>query len=128
MSIPAPSENLLPLFLEWNFNLLEQVLLYALQQLSYALSGKEIKHCFSLVRHEESLTLDFLLRHPVTGVVEFKPDRRIARELDIKSKITIYPGVGHAFLNENNYDQPGSAGDSWTQTLLFLEENLMGNG
>jgi hypothetical protein len=128
MSIPAPSENLLPLFLEWNFNLLEQALLYALQQLSHALSGREIKPCFSLVGHEESLTLDFLLRHPVTGVVEFKPDRRIARELDIKSKITIYPGVGHAFLNENNYDQPGSAGDSWTQTLLFLEENLMGNG
>ena len=47
--------------------------------------------------------------------------------LDIENEITIYPGVGHAFLNENNYDQPGPAGDAWTQTLLFLDENLMGD-
>jgi carboxymethylenebutenolidase len=47
--------------------------------------------------------------------------------LNIENEITIYPGVGHAFINENNYDQPGPAGDAWAQTLLFLEENLMGN-
>ncbi|MGD2049454.1 MAG: dienelactone hydrolase family protein [Chloroflexota bacterium] len=48
--------------------------------------------------------------------------------LDIKNEITIYPGVGHAFVNEDNYDQPGPAGDAWTQTIQFLDENLMGNG
>lgn len=44
--------------------------------------------------------------------------------LDIENEITIYPGVGHAFLNDENYDQPGPAGDAWQQTLAFLKENL----
>jgi carboxymethylenebutenolidase len=45
--------------------------------------------------------------------------------LDIENEITIYPGVGHAFLNEENFDQPGPAGDAWQQALAFLEENLV---
>jgi carboxymethylenebutenolidase len=44
--------------------------------------------------------------------------------LDIKNEITIYPGVGHAFVTEENYNQPGPAGDAWAQTLAFLEKNL----
>lgn len=48
--------------------------------------------------------------------------------LDIENEITIYPDVGHAFLNENNYDQPGPAGDAWSQTVRFLAENLRGTG
>jgi carboxymethylenebutenolidase len=44
--------------------------------------------------------------------------------LDIENEITIYPEVGHAFLNEDNYDQPGPSGDAWNQTLAFLESNL----
>lgn len=45
--------------------------------------------------------------------------------LDIENEITIYPGVGHAFLNEENYNLPGPAGEAWQQTLAFLEKNLM---
>ncbi len=45
--------------------------------------------------------------------------------LNIENEITIYPGVGHAFLNEENFDQPGTAMDAWQQTLAFLERNLM---
>ncbi len=41
--------------------------------------------------------------------------------LDIENEITIYPDVGHAFLTEENYDQPGAAGDAWQQTLRFLD-------
>lgn len=44
--------------------------------------------------------------------------------LDIENEITIYPDVGHAFLNEENYNQPGAAGDAWQQTLAFLERNF----
>ena len=44
--------------------------------------------------------------------------------LDIENEITIYPGVGHAFVNEDNYDQPGAAGDAWQQALTFLERNF----
>ncbi len=46
--------------------------------------------------------------------------------LAIENEITIYPGVGHAFVTEENYDQPGPAGDAWAQTLAFLKENLQG--
>ncbi len=44
--------------------------------------------------------------------------------LDIENEITIYPDVGHAFLNEDNFDQPGTAGDAWQQALVLLERNL----
>jgi carboxymethylenebutenolidase len=44
--------------------------------------------------------------------------------LDIENEITIYPDVGHAFLNEENYDEPGPAGDAWQQTLAFLERHF----
>lgn len=44
--------------------------------------------------------------------------------LDIENEITIYPGVGHAFLTEENYNQAGAAGDAWQQTLAFLSEHF----
>jgi dienelactone hydrolase len=42
----------------------------------------------------------------------------------ILHEITIYSGVGHGFLDEENYNQPGTPGDAWQQTLAFLEANL----
>lgn len=44
--------------------------------------------------------------------------------LNIENEITIYPDVGHAFLTEENYDEPGAAGTAWQQTLDFLATNL----
>lgn len=44
--------------------------------------------------------------------------------LNIPNEITIYEGVGHAFLNEENHDEPGAAGDAWQQTLDFLAANF----
>jgi len=41
--------------------------------------------------------------------------------LNIPNEITIYPDVGHAFLTEENYDEPGAAASAWQQTLTFLE-------
>lgn len=55
-------------------------------------------------------------------VIEFEA---ALNSLDIENEITIYPDVGHAFVNEDNYNQPGPAGDAWAQTLIFLEESLM---
>lgn len=55
-------------------------------------------------------------------VIEFEA---ALNSLDIENEITIYPGVGHAFVTEDNYNQPGPAGDAWAQTLTFLEENLI---
>ncbi len=72
---------------------------------------------------------------PVLGIFA-EEDNTIFREevlefeaalnsLNIENEITIYEGVGHAFVNENNFDQPGPAGDAWQQTLAFLDRNLM---
>jgi carboxymethylenebutenolidase len=58
---------------------------------------------------------------PVADVLEFEA---ALNTLAIPNEITIYEGVGHAFLTEENYDQPGAAMDAWQQTLRFLAENL----
>ena len=58
---------------------------------------------------------------PTQDVLEFEA---ALNSLNIENEITIYPGVGHAFLNEDNYNQSGTAGDAWQQTLTFLAENL----
>lgn len=60
---------------------------------------------------------------PVDNVLEFEA---ALNSLDIPNEITIYDDVGHAFLNEENYDQPGAAGDAWQQTLRFLQRELKG--
>ena len=71
---------------------------------------------------------------PVLGIFG-EEDQQILKEdvlefeaalntLTIPNEITIYEGVGHAFLNEENYDEPGAAGDAWQQTLQFLAENF----
>jgi len=44
--------------------------------------------------------------------------------LDVENQITIYPDVGHGFLNEDNFQEEGAAGDAWQQTLAFLAERF----
>lgn len=46
----------------------------------------------------------------------------------IKNQITVYPEVGHAFLNSDNITQPGPAGAAWKELLTFLEANLKKKG
>ena len=58
---------------------------------------------------------------PVEGVLEFEA---ALKSLNIPNEVTIYEGVGHAFLTEENYNQPGAAGEAWQQTLKFLEDNF----
>jgi carboxymethylenebutenolidase len=61
----------------------------------------------------------------VADVLEFEA---ALNSLDIPNEITVYPGVGHAFINEDNFDQPGTAGDAWQQALDFLAQNFKGEG
>jgi carboxymethylenebutenolidase len=50
-------------------------------------------------------------------------------DLMIDSQITIYPGVGHAFANQDDaIKQPGPAMDAWQETLAFLEAHLKNPG
>ena len=58
---------------------------------------------------------------PVSEVEQFEAalERRNA-----DATITIYPGVGHAFVGSENYDQGGTAEAAWNQMVRFFEENL----
>ena len=58
---------------------------------------------------------------PTADVLEFEA---ALNSLDIPNQITIYPEVGHGFLDEENYSEPGAAGDAWQETLDFLAENF----
>lgn len=57
----------------------------------------------------------------VEDVLEFEA---ALNSLEIANEVTIYEGLGHGFLNEDNFDQPGGPGDAWQQTLAFLDANL----
>jgi len=53
--------------------------------------------------------------------------RRFAAALEtagVPHQVTIYPGVGHAFLSSENYAEPGPAGEAWQEMLAFLNANL----
>lgn len=43
---------------------------------------------------------------------------------DIPNEVTIYPGVGHAFVNPSSIAAGGAAADAWAQILAFLEGEL----
>lgn len=47
-------------------------------------------------------------------------------QLGVANTVTVYPGVGHAFLTAENYTEPGPPGEAWQQTLAFLAENVQG--
>ncbi len=57
----------------------------------------------------------------VEDVIEFEA---ALDSLNIVNQISIYPGVGHAFITEDNFNQPGIAGDAWQEAIQFLEDNL----
>jgi carboxymethylenebutenolidase len=59
----------------------------------------------------------------VEDVLEFES---ALNTLDIPNEITIYPGVGHAFINEENFNQEGTAGEAWQQAIDFLARNFKG--
>lgn len=42
----------------------------------------------------------------------------------ITHTVTVYPGVGHAFVSYEALDQPGPAQQAWEEMLAFLKENL----
>jgi carboxymethylenebutenolidase len=58
---------------------------------------------------------------PVAQVRGFE-DAMDAR--NVESTITIYPGVGHAFVNSTNYNDGGSPGRAWNQMVDFLKDTL----
>jgi carboxymethylenebutenolidase len=58
---------------------------------------------------------------PVSDVRAFEA---ALNSLNAPATITIYEGVGHAFVTEDNYNQPGAAGEAWQQISDFLAAHL----
>jgi carboxymethylenebutenolidase len=46
----------------------------------------------------------------------------------IENTVTVYPGVGHAFVQDDLLDQDGAARQAWLQMLQFLQETLANRG
>jgi carboxymethylenebutenolidase len=44
----------------------------------------------------------------------------------IPHRVTVYPGVGHAFVTSAALAQPGAAQQAWGEMLTFLAQNLQG--
>jgi carboxymethylenebutenolidase len=58
---------------------------------------------------------------PVSQVAGFKLAMD-ARGID--NQVTVYPGVGHAFVHADNITVPGAAQDAWRELLDFLAATL----
>ena len=58
---------------------------------------------------------------PLDEVYAFK---QALEDRGIENTISIYPGVGHAFVNSQSLAEPGSAQDAWEKMRGFLAANL----
>ena len=58
---------------------------------------------------------------PVAEVEQFK---QALAQAGIRHQVTIYPGVGHAFVEPKAMAEPGPAQDAWRETLAFLDANV----
>lgn len=59
---------------------------------------------------------------PLTEVQAFE---QAMQARGIEHTVTIYPGVGHAFVSVEALQQPGPAQEAWNQMLAFLKNSLM---
>ncbi|MFW6338647.1 MAG: dienelactone hydrolase family protein, partial [Alkalispirochaetaceae bacterium] len=46
------------------------------------------------------------------------------QEADVEHTVTIYPGVGHAFVKSTTYDRGGAPEEAWNQLVSFLNSEL----
>jgi carboxymethylenebutenolidase len=82
----------------------------------------------------EAAQLGPLRDHPFLGIFgatdaqipvsEVRAFEAALNSLNAPATITIYEGVGHAFVTEANYNQPGAAGEAWQQISDFLAAHL----
>jgi carboxymethylenebutenolidase len=56
------------------------------------------------------------------------PLEEVLQTRGIPHQVTVYPGVGHAFVHMDTLSVPGPAQDAWNQMLGFLEQSLKSSG
>jgi carboxymethylenebutenolidase len=57
-------------------------------------------------------------------VAEVRAFERALEQQNVDHTITIYDGVGHAFVKSTTYDQGGTAEEAWNQMVSFLNDEL----
>lgn len=57
-------------------------------------------------------------------VAEVEAFRQAMLDHGVEHEVSIYPGVGHAFVKSDNIQEAGPARQAWEQMLTFLDENL----
>ena len=57
-------------------------------------------------------------------VEEVRAFERALEQRNVENTITVYDGVGHAFVKSDTYNSGGAPERAWNQMLRFLEENL----
>lgn len=58
---------------------------------------------------------------PVEQVRAFE---QALESLNVENTVTIYPGVGHAFVKSDTYNSGGAPEDAWNQMVTFLNRHL----
>ena len=66
------------------------------------------------------------LKMPASRLKKWKVFGKLWKREGIEHTITVYPGVGHAFVHYDTLMQPGAAQDAWNQMLAFFEQALGG--
>lgn len=51
--------------------------------------------------------------------------RAALAERDVTHEVTVYPGVGHAFVKSGTYGTPGMARAAWLQAVSFLQREML---
>jgi len=65
---------------------------------------------------------------PVIPLEEVQGFEQALQARGIPHQVTVYPGVGHAFVHMDTLSVPGPAQDAWNQMLVFLEKSLKNSG
>ena len=60
---------------------------------------------------------------PVDKVKAFE---QAMKNRGVENTVTVYPGVGHAFVKSSNYNKGGTPQQAWQQMVQFLAKNLKG--
>lgn len=55
---------------------------------------------------------------------EVRAFEQAMKQRNITYTVTVYPGVGHAFVSYETLNQPGPAQQAWEEMLAFLKANL----
>jgi carboxymethylenebutenolidase len=80
----------------------------------------------ALLEHDNPVLGIFGAEDAQISVANVQGFEAALNEAGIENTVTIYDGVGHAFVNPTTIDAGGAAAEAWAQILAFLDVRLKG--